>query len=146
MKKISKRLGLFAISIIVFAACTAYGANNKKQVIVYSDGYIEGGSIRTMNITSHYGFTDKGRDGGVYNASFGIPENDKVELRVKAKTEGNDEIFISFRDLEGNIIFEEKSNSIFFSKTIDAKKGEWYFQIDAQNVKTGDFKYIILKK
>lgn len=146
MKKIFKKLSLFAISIIVFAACTSYGTNNKKQVIVYSDGFIENGNIRTMNITSHYGFTDKGRDEGIYNASFGIPESGKVELRVKAKTEGNDEIFISFRDLEGNVIFEEKSNSIFFSKTIDAKKGEWYFQIDAQNIKTGDFKFITLKK
>lgn len=146
MKKIIKKLSLFAISIIVFTICTIYGAKFKEDLIVYSDGYIDNGNIKTMNITSLYGFADEGRNSVIYKGSLGIPENGKVELRVKARTEGNNKISISFKDLEGNIIFEETGNSIFFSKTIDGKKGKWYFQIKGQDVKTGDFKYIILKK
>lgn len=137
---------MFVFSTIVFAICIIYGANFKQSFIVYSDGYVDNGNVETMNITSFYGFTDEGRDDGSYKGSFEIPEDGKVELRVKAKTEGNSKMFMCFKDGEGIIIFEETSNSIFFSKVIDAKKGKWFFQINGQNAKTGDFKYMVLQK
>lgn len=146
MKKVFKRLSLFAISIMVFVICIIYGSNIKENVIVYSDGFIDAGNINTMNITSYYGFSDMGRDNSIYKGNFRIPESGKVELRVKARTGGKDELFVSFKDMEGNVIFEERGSSIFFSDTIDAKAGEWYFQINGQDVKTGDFKYTVIKK
>jgi hypothetical protein len=98
MKKIFKKLWLFVISTIVFVACIIYGTNLKQDFIVYSDGFVDNGNVKTMNITSFYGFTDEGRDNGLYKGSLGIPESGKVELRIKAKTEKNDKMFVSFRD------------------------------------------------
>lgn len=146
MKRAFKKLSLFVISTAIFIICIIYGSETRENVIVYSDGFVDNGNIKSMNTNSYYGFTRSDEEGGIESGSFTIPEDGRVQLKVKARTEGKDEFFISFKDAEGNVIFEERSSSIFYSKIIDSKAGEWYFQINGQDVKTGDFKYTVVKK
>lgn len=154
MKKTMKKYGFLVLSLGIFIACIIYGGKYKDGTVIYVNGYIENGNVRTANIISLYGYTsDEGtisgsekKAHGVYEGSFGIPEGEKVELRVKANANRGELVSVSFKDSEGNVLLEEKGKTIVFNKTFTGRSGNWDFNINGTDVKAGDFKFTVLKK